>query len=75
MFQAIQSAFGMVPNTFSGTMGYAPKVLEHPLGLNQAIQSDLDPKLRELAYMTASRINKCGYCEHSSRWLASKPTA
>jgi uncharacterized peroxidase-related enzyme len=71
LFSHIQAAFGMVPNIFK-TMGYAPKVLEHTLGMNEAIQSDLDPKLRELAYMTASRINHCGYCEHYHTMFARK---
>jgi uncharacterized peroxidase-related enzyme len=63
LFGQIESAFKMTPNIFR-TMGHAPKVLEHTLGLNQAIGAELDPKLRELAYMTASRVNHCGYCEH-----------
>jgi uncharacterized peroxidase-related enzyme len=71
LFNNIESAFKMVPNIFR-IMGYAPKVLEHTLGLNQAIHSDLDPKLRELAYVTASRINHCGYCEHYHSMAARK---
>jgi uncharacterized peroxidase-related enzyme len=71
LFNGIESAFKMVPNIFR-IMGHSPKVLEHTLGLNQAIQSDLDPKLRELAYMTASRINHCGYCEHYHSMFARK---
>jgi AhpD family alkylhydroperoxidase len=71
LFGAIESAFKMVPNIFR-TMGYAPKVLEHTLGLNEAIHAELDPKLRELAYMTASRINHCGYCEHYHSMFAHK---
>jgi uncharacterized peroxidase-related enzyme len=71
VFGKIESAFRMVPNIFR-TMGYAPKVLEHTLGLDQAIQSDLDPRLRELAYLTASRINHCGYCEHYHTAFAKK---
>ena len=60
LFQGIQAHFKMVPNIFR-TMGHAPAVLEATLGLNQAIQGDLDPKLRELAYLETSRINHCGY--------------
>jgi uncharacterized peroxidase-related enzyme len=71
LFNNIESAFKMVPNIFR-IMGAAPKVLEHTLGLNSAIHSDLDPKLRELAYMTASRINHCGYCEHYHSMFAKK---
>jgi uncharacterized peroxidase-related enzyme len=71
LFAAIESAFKMVPNIFR-IMGHSPKVLEHTLGMNQAIERDLDPKLRELAYMTASRINHCGYCEHYHSMFARK---
>jgi uncharacterized peroxidase-related enzyme len=69
LFEALQAKIRMVPNIFR-TMGHAPQVLEHTLGLNEAIQHDLDPKLRELAYLTASRINLCGYCEHYHRNFA-----
>jgi uncharacterized peroxidase-related enzyme len=69
LFEAVQAKVKMVPNIFR-TMGHAPKVLEHTLGLNEAIHHDLDPKLRELAYLTASRINHCGYCEHYHRTFA-----
>ena len=69
IFEAVQAKFRMVPNIFR-TLGHAPAVLEHTLGLNEAIQHDLDPKLRELAYLTASRINHCGYCEHYHRAFA-----
>ena len=60
LFGAIQSAFGMVPNIFR-TMGHAPAVLKATLELNQAIHSDLDPKLRELAYLKTSVENGCHY--------------
>src|SRR5262249_50572526 len=62
-FQAINAAFKMVPNIFR-IMGHAPAVLQHTLGLNDAIGHELPAPLRELAYLTASRANKCGYCEH-----------
>ena len=32
-------------------MGHTPDVLRATLGLNQAIQKELDPKLRELTYL------------------------
>jgi alkylhydroperoxidase family enzyme len=60
LFQAIQGQFGMVPNIFH-TMGHAPDVLGATLGLNAAIQHDLDPVLRELAYLKTSQLNSCGY--------------
>ena len=63
LFDKIQGVFKMVPNIFR-TMGHAPSVLEATLALNQAIQSDLDPKLRELAYLKTSQLNHCKYCQH-----------
>ena len=60
LFDKIQSAFKMVPNIFR-TMGHAPAVLKATLELNQAIHSDLDPKLRELAYLKTSVENGCHY--------------
>jgi uncharacterized peroxidase-related enzyme len=68
-FDGIKAAFKMVPNIFR-SMGHAPDVLRATLALNQAIQSDLDPKLRELAYLKASQLNHCGYCEHYHRNFA-----
>ena len=58
--QAIQAKFGMVPNIFR-TMAHAPEVLQHTLGLDAAIGHDLDPKLRELAYLKTSQLNGCHY--------------
>jgi alkylhydroperoxidase family enzyme len=60
LFQNIQSKFGMVPNIYR-TLGHAPEVLQATLALNQAIQKDLDPKLRELAYLKTSQVNRCNY--------------
>ena len=60
IFQQIQSNFKMVPNIFRA-MGHAPGVLKATLALDGAIHSDLDPKLRELAYLQASRLNHCDY--------------
>jgi alkylhydroperoxidase family enzyme len=60
LFEGIKAKFKMVPNIFR-TMGHAPEVLRHTLGLDQAIHADLDPKLRELAYLKASQLNRCGY--------------
>jgi len=71
LFDKIQSAFKMVPNIFR-TMGHAPDVLQATLALNQAIQGDLDPKLRELAYLKASQVNQCKYCQHYHTGAARK---
>ena len=60
IFQGINAKFGMVPNIFR-TLGHAPAVLKALLDVNGAIQQDLDPKLRELAYLKTSKINNCQY--------------
>jgi alkylhydroperoxidase family enzyme len=60
LFDQIQSAFKMVPNIFR-TMGHAPAVVQATLALTHAIQGDLDPKLRELAYLKTSQLNHCHY--------------
>jgi alkylhydroperoxidase family enzyme len=60
LFDKIHSAFKMVPNIFR-TMGHAPDVLQAMLSLDHAIQDDLDPKLRELAYLKTSKLNECEY--------------
>jgi len=60
LFQSIQGKFGMVPNIFR-TLGHVPEVLQATLALNQAIQKELDPKLRELAYLKTSQLNGCHY--------------
>ena len=64
---------------FEGVIGYstadaeeAAHFFEHTLGLDEAIQHDLDPKLRELAYLTASKVNHCTYCAHYHHQLARK---
>jgi alkylhydroperoxidase family enzyme len=60
IFKGIHAKFGMVPNIFR-TMGHAPEVLQGTLALNQSIQQNLEPKLRELAYLKASQVNRCNY--------------
>jgi alkylhydroperoxidase family enzyme len=60
LFAKLQGALKMVPNIFR-TLGHAPSVLEATLALDRAIHSDLDPKLRELAYLKTSKINDCNY--------------
>ncbi len=71
LFQGIQSAFSLVPNIFR-SMGHAPAVLQATLALDRAIQTDLDPKLRELAYLKASQVNHCNYCLHYHRGAGRK---
>ncbi len=60
LFDKLQSAFKMLPNIFR-TMGHDPNVLEATLSFDHAIHSELDGKLRELAYVKTSKINHCNY--------------
>jgi alkylhydroperoxidase family enzyme len=60
IFQTLQAKMGKVLNIFR-TMGHAPESLQATLSFNQAIQKELDPKLRELAYLKTTQVNKCNY--------------
>jgi alkylhydroperoxidase family enzyme len=60
IFQSLQAKLGKVLNFFR-TMAHAPDVLQATLALNQAIQKELDPKLRELAYLKTTQLNNCNY--------------
>jgi alkylhydroperoxidase family enzyme len=60
LFQAIQAKLGMVPNIFR-TMGPAPDILKATLDWDAAIHRDLDPKLRELAYLKTATVLGCHY--------------
>jgi uncharacterized peroxidase-related enzyme len=71
LFKDLQAKMGMVPNIFR-TMGHAPEVLQATLNLNAAIQKNLPPKLRELAYLRTSQINGCNYCLHYHKMLGKK---
>ncbi len=59
-YQTLHDRVGLVPNMYR-TLAHAPKVLQSVLGLGQAIRSDLDPKLRELAYLKTADIHDCHY--------------
>jgi uncharacterized peroxidase-related enzyme len=61
-FESMESKGHDVPN-FLRVLAHSPALLEGFLALNGALgRIDLDPKLRELAYIRASEINSCGYC-------------
>jgi alkylhydroperoxidase family enzyme len=60
IFQTLQAKLGKVLNIFR-TMAHAPEILQATLSFNQAIQKELDPKLRELAYLKTTQVNKCNY--------------
>lgn len=71
LFDKLYGAFKMVPNIFR-IMGHAPNILDATLALDQSIRTDLDPKLRELAYLKTSQVNHCGYCQHYHTAAAKK---
>lgn len=61
VYDATQKAIGRVPN-FHKVLAHAPKVLTGYLGLGGALREvKLDPKLRELAYLKTSQLNRCHY--------------
>jgi uncharacterized peroxidase-related enzyme len=67
-FEKLESRGHEVPN-FLRVLAHSPDILEGFLALNGALgRLQLDPKLRELAYIRASEINSCGYClEHHKK--------
>ncbi len=61
-FEGIERKLGAMPNLFRA-MAHSPAVLQGFLALNGSLQKfELDPQLRELAYLKASAINGCDYC-------------
>jgi uncharacterized peroxidase-related enzyme len=68
VFESMENKGHEVPN-FLRTLAHNPEVLEAFLAMNGALgKMQLDPKLRELAYIRASEINACGYClEHHKK--------
>ena len=59
-FEKLHAKLKMVPNIFR-TMAHAPDVLDATLAFSATLQTELDPQLRELAYLKASLINECHY--------------
>lgn len=61
VYDTIQKTMGRVPN-FLKVLAHSPKVLTGYLGLGGALrETRLDPKLRELAYLKTSQLNRCHY--------------
>ncbi len=61
VYDATQKTTGRVPNFFK-VLAHAPKLLTGYLGLFGALrETTLDPKLRELAYLKTSQLNRCHY--------------
>lgn len=56
--QRLRQKLGQVPNMYR-TFAHAPKVLGAAVEMAQAIRSDLDPKVRELAYLKVTAMTDC----------------
>jgi alkylhydroperoxidase family enzyme len=60
-YEKLQAAQGRVSN-FMKILAHHPKGLEAVAGMFGGVRAGkLDPKLRQLAYLAASRINGCHY--------------
>jgi uncharacterized peroxidase-related enzyme len=71
-FENLENKGQDVPN-FLRTLAHNPEILHGFIALNGAMhRTQLDPKLRELAYLKASEVNSCGYCLEHHRKLGRK---
>lgn len=59
-FQNLRQRVGLVPNMYQ-TLAHAPRVLQAVLSMGQAIRTELEPKLRELAYLKVAQVHDCHY--------------
>ena len=67
VFDSIEKAVGTVPN-FHRALAHSPEVFRGLLSFYGALmKSELDAKLRELAYLRVSHLNGCAYCLHHHR--------
>jgi uncharacterized peroxidase-related enzyme len=67
ILEGLEKKLGSVPNVFRA-MAHSPELFEAFLALNSALgKTQLDGKLRELAYIKASELNDCDYCLHYHR--------
>jgi uncharacterized peroxidase-related enzyme len=72
VFEGMEKKIGVVPNVFRA-MAHNPEMLEAFLALNATLpKTQLDGKLRELAYIKTSELNGCDYCLHHHRALGKK---
>jgi AhpD family alkylhydroperoxidase len=61
--EALRQRLGQVPNMYR-TFAHAPRVLDAAVAMAKAIRADLDPKLRELAYLKVTHMTDCHVCRH-----------
>ena len=72
VFEGMQKKIGAVPNIFR-VLAHNPEMLEAFLALNATLpKTELNGKLRELAYIKTSELNGCDYCLHHHRVLGKK---
>jgi uncharacterized peroxidase-related enzyme len=72
VFEGMEKKLGAVPNVFR-VMAHNPEMLEAFLALNATLpRTELNGKLRELAYIKTSELNGCDYCLHHHRVLGKK---
>ena len=72
VFEGMEKKIGAVPNVFRA-MAHNPEMLEAFLALNATLpKTQLDGKLRELAYIKTSELNGCDYCLHHHRGMGKK---
>jgi uncharacterized peroxidase-related enzyme len=72
IFEGIEKKGGAVPNVLRA-MAHNPALLEGFLALNSALaRTELDGKLRELAYIATSQLNGCDYCMQHHRTTGKK---
>jgi alkylhydroperoxidase family enzyme len=43
------------------TLGHAPQVLQSVMSMGKTIRTELDPKIRELAYLKVVQLLDCHY--------------
>lgn len=64
VYDQLKKGMGVVPNLVK-LLGHSGPVTQ-AMGTNLDVyfnQLSLDPKLREIAYLTVARLNDCGYCQ------------
>jgi uncharacterized peroxidase-related enzyme len=72
VFEGMEKKLGAVPNVFRA-MAHNPEMLEAFLSLNATLpKTELNGRLRELAYIKTSELNDCDYCLHHHRALGKK---
>jgi len=72
VFEGMEKKLGVVPNVFRA-MAHNPEMLEAFLALNATLpRTELNGRLRELAYIKTSELNGCDYCLHHHRTLGKK---